>query len=95
MRKLITIALATVATFSITGSANAADAALLATNDFVGISFWIAPSITDRPFSTSMVFEFPWLSIYVILGIMKNIEGLKKRASTQNVPALNFNYLKY
>ena len=41
MRKLITIALATVATLSITGSANAADAALLATNDFVGISFWL------------------------------------------------------
>ena len=41
MRKLITIALAAVATLSITGSANAADAALLATNDFVGISFWL------------------------------------------------------
>ena len=41
MRKLITIALASVATLSITGAANAADAALLATNDFVGISFWL------------------------------------------------------
>ena len=41
MRKLITIALATVATLSITGSANAADAALLQTGDFVGISFWL------------------------------------------------------
>ena len=37
MRKLITIALASVATLSITGTANAADAALLATNDLVGI----------------------------------------------------------
>lgn len=41
MRKLITIALASVATLSITGSANAADAALLQTGDFVGISFWL------------------------------------------------------
>jgi hypothetical protein len=41
MRKLITIALASVATLSITGAANAADASLLATDDFVGISFWL------------------------------------------------------
>jgi bacteriorhodopsin len=41
MRKLSTIALAAVAFLGITSSANAADAALLATNDFVGISFWL------------------------------------------------------
>ena len=28
-------------------------------NDIPGISFWIAPSITESPFSTSIVFEFP------------------------------------
>ena len=41
MRKLITIALAAVTFIGITSSANAADASLLATNDFVGISFWL------------------------------------------------------
>jgi len=40
MSKLIKIALAAVAIIGITSSANAATA-ILATNDFVGISFWI------------------------------------------------------
>ena len=40
MRKLSTIALAAVAFLGITGSANAATA-ILQTNDFVGISFWL------------------------------------------------------
>ena len=41
MSKLKMFALATVAVLGLTGSANAADAALLETNDFVGISFWL------------------------------------------------------
>ena len=40
MRKLKTIALAAVAVIGLTSSANA-ETALLATNDFVGISFWL------------------------------------------------------
>ncbi len=40
MSKLIKIALAAVAIFGITSSANA-ETAILATNDFVGISFWL------------------------------------------------------
>ena len=40
MSKLSKIALLAVAIFGITSSANAATA-MLATNDFVGISFWI------------------------------------------------------
>ena len=34
-----------------------------------GILFCIAPSITERPFSTSTVLDSPEFSIYVILGI--------------------------
>ena len=41
MSKLKMFALATVAVLGLTGSANAADAALLETSDFVGISFWL------------------------------------------------------
>ena len=40
MRKLSMIALAVLAFFGITSSANAATA-ILATNDFVGITFWL------------------------------------------------------
>ena len=41
MRKLSTIAIAAIAFLGITSSANAVDAALLQSNDFVGISFWL------------------------------------------------------
>ena len=41
MKKLKLFALAAVALTGLTGIANAADATMLAQDDFVGISFWI------------------------------------------------------
>ena len=80
MRKLITIALASVATLSITGSANAADAALLQTGDFVGMSFWIISigmvAATVFFFMESMKVEAHWRTSLVVAGLVTMIAAV-------------------